>query len=344
MEGPDPQLGLARGGISDQVAAAARILVVDDEPGVHAIMEHIFSANNFEGLYAANAREALDIIRESPPDLVVSDIRMPGMDGWELCRQIKSSPNTMLLPVLLLTSLNSTDDKVRGFNAGADEYLAKPFQRVEFVARIRSMLRLKFIRDQLENAEQVIFTLARAVEAKDAYTAGHIERVSGLASAIGKLLGFDEAACGQLQRGGVLHDIGKIGVPDSVLNKPGKLTAEEFEQIKKHPDIGDRICRSLKTLQPVLDMIRHHHEKLDGSGYPDGLSGDRISVASRIMAVCDVYDALTSTRSYRKAMDAERAVEILDEGVQASHWDGEVVRRLTEVVSQGLVGSHTNAG
>jgi len=325
------KLSMAPPGFPDRPHAGARILLVDDEPAFHSIMDRIFAANGLKGSYASRGTQALDMILNDPPDLVVVDIMMSGMNGLELCRQIKSNPDTMLLPVLLLTSLDSTQDKVKGFNAGADEYLTKPFQNVEIIARIRSMLRFKFLRDQLENAEQVIFTLARAVEAKDAYTAGHIERVSTLAVAIGDLLGFDRTTCNQLHRGGILHDIGKIGVPDSVLNKPGRLTPAEFEQIKKHPHVGEQICRGLKTLQPVLDLIRHHHERLDGSGYPDGLSGNEISVPARIMAVCDVFDALTSSRSYRQAMNGKQAIAIIDDGVQAGYWDNEVVRCLKEL-------------
>ena len=318
----------------DRHIAGARVLLVDDEPAIHGFMDRLFEANGIKPLHALNGQEALELIGQQMPDMVITDVRMPVMDGWELCRRIKANPDTMLLPVLLLTSYDSLTDKVHGFNAGADEYLAKPFQTAEMVARMRGMLRFKGLRGQLENAEQVIFAFARAVEAKDAYTAGHIERVSSLAVAIGRLLGLDDATCGQLQRGGVLHDIGKIGVPDAILNKCGKLTPEEFDQIKKHPAVGEQICRSMRTLQPVLDLIRHHHERLDGSGYPDGLAGDEITVPARIMAICDVYDALTTTRSYRRAMDDDRALAIIDEGVRAGHWDGNVVRCLKTVLRQ----------
>jgi putative two-component system response regulator len=195
------------------------------------------------------------------------------------------------------------------------------------------MLRTKLLKDQLESAEQVIFSLASAVEAKDAYTAGHIERVSSLAVAIAGHMGFDEATRAQLYRGGILHDIGKIGVPDSILNKAGKLLPEEFAHLRRHPDTGERICRSLKTLQPVLDLIRHHHERLDGSGYPDGLAGSDISQPARVLAVCDVYDALTSQRPYRSAMTSCEALEALDRGVRDGHWDTCIVDGLKAIVN-----------
>jgi len=320
--------------LTERAFNGARVLVVDDEPAIHTIMEHILRPNNLVGCYARNGKEAMEIIRKQVPDLVITDVKMPVMDGLQLCRAIKSDSATALLPVLLLTSLQSISDKVKGFDAGADEYLPKPFHNVEIIARIRAMLRVKFLKDQLENAEQVIYSLARAVEAKDAYTAGHLERVSTFAVAIGSEFNLDSVVQAVLLKGGILHDIGKIGVPDCILTKPGKLTSEEYEQIKKHPATGEQICRSLKTLQPVLDMIRHHHERLDGSGYPDGLFANEILLHPRIMAVCDVYDALTSDRSYRQAMTDEKAITIIEQGVRIGHWDGDVVKALKSVLQK----------
>lgn len=311
----------------------ARILVVDDEPSIHRILDKLLGAGHYTVVHAFNGEEALAVMQKTPPDVVLCDMRMPVMDGVELCRRIKANPQMALTPVLMLSSMASTEEKVFGLDSGADEYLTKPFQKVEVMARLRAMLRMRFLQDQLENAEQVIFTLARAVEAKDVYTAGHIERVSSLAVAIAQKQGFDANERAQLHRGGILHDIGKIGVPDSILNKPGKLTPEEFDQIKKHADVGERICRSLKTLQPVLDLIRHHHERLNGSGYPDGLSGKDVTLPARIMAVCDVYDALTSNRPYRKAMTRPEAFEVLDQGVRDGHWDRDVVNCLRSMIT-----------
>lgn len=317
----------------ERYCAGARILVVDDEPAIHDFMDRLLSAHHYVVQHASNGAEALHIIAAHPPDVVISDVLMPVMNGIELCRRVRTNPRTALLPVLLLSAGGSTDDKVNGLDAGADEYMTKPFEVGEILARLRALLRMTFMHSQLENAEQVIFSLALAVEAKDSYTAGHIERVSSLSVAIGQDLGLNSQVCAQIHRGGVLHDIGKIGVPDSVLNKPGRLTPEEFEIIKRHPDIGDRICRKLKTLQDVLDLIRHHHERLDGSGYPDGLSGRAISLEARILAVCDVYDALASNRPYRPAMTSEEAIEMLASGVRAGHWDREVVECLRSIVS-----------
>jgi len=310
----------------------ARILIVDDEDAIHVLLDRILELHGYKALHASSGREALEIVENERPDLVLSDVLMPGISGLELCWLLKSNPKTALLPVLLMTSLNDTQDRAEAFESGADEFVAKPFRKREMVARIRGMLRVKFLQDQLENAEEVIFSLARAVEAKDAYTGEHLERVSSLASEIGRFLGCDRTTCANLVRGGILHDIGKIAVPDSILNKKGRLTAEEFELVKTHPVVGERICRRLKTLRPVLDVIRHHHERLDGSGYPDGLKGDVILLPARIMAVCDVFDALTSKRAYRNAIDLRSALGILHEGVKAGHWDGGVVAALEAFV------------
>ena len=316
------------------VPAGARVLLVDDDPKLHDLMDRIFEKTAVRGLHAYDGREALALASSETLDMVISDIVMPTMDGWELCRSLKSDPDTMLLPILILTSRSALSDKIRAFDTGADEYVTKPFQPEEMAARIRSMLRLKRLRGTLENAEKVIFAFARAVEAKDAYTAGHTERVSSLAVVTGMLLGLGTDVAAQLYRGGILHDIGKIGVPDSILNKPVKLTPAEFARVKRHPAVGENICRGMNTLKPVLKIIRHHHEKLDGSGYPDGIEGDAICMTARIMAACDVYDALTSTRSYRDAMSRPEAMKILDEGVAAGHWDGNVVACLRDVVKR----------
>ncbi len=312
----------------------ARVLIVDDEELVRAVLKHMLENDGMRCEVAADGQEAWDRIRQDAPDLLITDIHMPRMDGYELCCKVRSTPDIFLLPILMLTAPMSTEERVQCFDSGANEYLNKPFRHQEFIARVRSMLRYAYFRKQLENAEGVIFTLARVVEAKDAYTAGHIERVSTLAASIGRILSFNESECNVLARGGILHDIGKIGIPDLILNKPGKLSEAEFDQIKLHPETGEHICSKLKTLHPVLDIIRHHHERLDGSGYPDGLAGNEITIRARIMAVCDVYDALTSTRSYRLLMPHTKALDILRDGVKQGHWDPEIVGCLPTAIAQ----------
>jgi putative two-component system response regulator len=305
--------------------AGARILVVDDDPTVHAIVGRFCEQSRYAVAHAHDGAEALKMIEDAPPDLVLCDVRMPVMDGIELCRRLKSDPRTELLPVILLSALTSSHEQEEGLDAGADEYLTKPFRKTEGMARIRAMLRMKLLQDQLERAEQVLFVLARAVEARDRCTGDHIERVSSLVSEVGRSMGLDQTVRRQLRRGAILHDIGKISTPDAILNKPGGLNPEELEQIRRHPDTGEHICSELKTLQPVLDLIRHHHERPDGSGYPDGLSGDAVTLPVRIMAACDAFDALTTDRPYRKALPWRETMALLRAGARAGIWDPDVL-------------------
>ncbi len=314
--------------------SGARILLVDDDPTVHAIVGRFCEMSRYVVSHARDGAEALKMIQESPPDLVLCDVRMPVMDGIELCHRLKSDPRTELLPVILLSALTSSREQVEGLDAGADEYLTKPFRKTEGMARIRAVLRMKMLQDQLDRAEHVLFALARAVEARDHCTGGHIERVSSLVSEIARLMGFDETVRRQLGRGAILHDIGKISTPDAILNKPGSLNPEEMEQIRHHPDTGEQICSGLKTLQPVLDLIRHHHERPGGGGYPDGLSGDAVTLPVRIMAACDAFDALTSDRPYRKALPWRQAMALLRQGASAGVWDVEVLGCIESITAR----------
>jgi len=314
--------------------AGARILVADDDPRICAILKRFCERSQYAVVLAKDGAEALKSIEASPPDLILCDVRMPVMNGIELCRRIKSNPRTALLPVILISGMTTAEEQRAGLDAGADEYLTKPFAEIEGMARIRAMLRMKFLQDQLENIEGVLFALARAVEARDLCTGDHIERVSSLVSAVGEKMHLDEPTREQLRRGAVLHDIGKISTPDAVLNKAGELTAEELQQVHRHPETGEQICQGLKTLQPVLDLIRHHHERPDGSGYPDGLSGDQVTLPVRIMAACDAYDALTNPRPYHAAMPRARAMEVLQKGARSGIWDHEVLECLKFVTAR----------
>lgn len=313
--------------------SGARILVVDDDPTVHAIVGRFCETSQYVVSHARDGAEALKMIQDSPPDLVLCDVRMPVMDGIELCHRLKSDPTTELLPVILLSALTSSREQEEGLDAGADEYLTKPFRKTEGMARIRAMLRMKLLQDQLDRTEQVLFALARAVEARDHCTGGHIERVGSLVSGVARVMELDEALRRQLRRGAILHDIGKINTPDAILNKPGSLNPEEMEMVRRHPDTGEQICKGLKTLQPVLDLIRHHHERPDGRGYPDGLSGDAVTLPVRIMAACDAFDALTTDRPYRKALPWHEAMSLLRQGASAGVWDVEVLGCIESVTA-----------
>jgi putative two-component system response regulator len=275
-------------------------------------------------LMAEDGPTALSLIAENPPDLVLLDVQMPDMDGFEVCRRIKAGPKGRLLPVVMITALSSTNDRVRALEAGADDFMSKPVERVEVVARVRSALRLKSVYDTLDSAEQVIFALATAVEAKDLYTGGHTHRVAESARYIGTQMGLAEPALDALYRGGIIHDIGKIGVPDAILLKPGPLDADELVLMQAHAVIGESIVRPLRSATNLLPIIRNHHEHFEGGGYPDGLAGERIPRLARIVSVCDAFDAMVSDRPYRSRRPVDAAVEILNRGAGAQ-WDPALV-------------------
>jgi putative two-component system response regulator len=243
------------------------------------------------------------------------DVMMPHVDGFEACRTIKHDPATRLIPVVLVTSLDDTASRIRGIEAGADDFVSKPFNPPELRARVRSLLRIKHYTDDLESAESVIVSLALTIEARDRTTDGHCQRVAQYASALGRKLGLDADDVSALTRGGFLHDVGKIGIPDVVLLKRGPLTPSEYELIKEHTVIGDRLCGELRSLRRVRPIVRHHHERLDGSGYPDGLRGDATPLLAQIMGIVDVFDAVTTERPYRVAMPVAWAVEELEREV-----------------------------
>jgi putative two-component system response regulator len=274
---------------------------------------------------APDGRSAIAECATVRPDLILLDIMMPGMDGFEVCRRIKAAPETRLTPVVLITGLTATEDRIKGINAGADDFLCKPIDLNELLARTRSLLRLKQITDELENAEAVLFSLAYSIEARDPYTRGHCERLADMSARMGERLGIPEDQIKALRRAGVVHDIGKVAVPDSILLKPGPLTAEEIAIIQKHPVVGERICAPLKTFRLVLPIIRHHHEKYDGSGYPDGLVGDAIPLTARILQISDVYDALTTDRPYKVAFAPEVALDLMEEECERGWWDRDLL-------------------
>ena len=287
------------------------MLVVDDARINLELLKEVLNRDGHTVLTAADGVEALAVIERDRPEVVLSDVMMPEMDGYELCRAIKAHPATRLTPVVLVTSLQSREDRLKGIQAGADDFLVKPVNPHEVCARVRSLMRLKRYTDELDSAEAVIMSLARTVEARDPCTQGHCQRLSTLGAALGTRLGLGPEDISALTRGGVLHDLGKIGIPDAVLLKPAALTAAEFEQMKQHTLIGDLLCSELRCLQAVRPIVRHHHERLDGSGYPDGLRRNAVPLLAQIIGIVDVYDALTSVRPYHQPIDSGQAFEIL---------------------------------
>jgi putative two-component system response regulator len=317
-----------------EAQSKSKILVVDDaEENIKLVTEILNRPNKaYDIVSASDGHEALQLVKEFIPDLIMLDVVMPGIDGFEVCRILKEDERTRLIPVVMITALDSQQDRLKGLEAGVDDFISKPFNVYELLARVKNLLKLRSYINELEHAEQVIFSLARAVEAKDNYTEGHCERLSILAQYLGTELQLPESDLVILKRGGILHDIGKIAIDDSILLKPGPLTAEEFDIIKTHPEIGENICRPLKTLQPVLPIIRYHQERFNGSGYPEALSGEEIPIHARIIGLVDCYDALTTDRTYRKALPKDFALQIIEKETAAGLWDPNLYRLLREIL------------
>jgi putative two-component system response regulator len=309
-----------------------KILIVDDESGARAALEFLLRREGFEVRDAADGPSAIQECATFRPDLILLDIMMPGMNGFEVCRHIKATPETRLTPVVLITGLTETEDRIAGINAGADDFLSKPIDLNELLARTRSLLRLKQYTDELENAEAVLFSLAHSIEARDPYTHGHCERLAEMSARMGERLGVPEEQIKALRRAGVVHDIGKVAVPDSILLKPGPLTPDETKVMQKHPVVGERICAPLKTFRLVLPIIRHHHEKHNGTGYPDGLRGEDIPLTARILQLSDVYDALTTDRPYKVAFTPEVALDLMEEESERGWWDRELFEAFREMI------------
>jgi len=304
---------------------APRILVVDDQPSIAGLMSQLLAMRGYDVVTASDAAQAEAEVHRQPPDLILSDVMMPGKSGYDFCRGLKENPATRLIPFVLITGLSDSSDKVRGIEAGADDFLNKPVLAEELIARVKSLLRLKEFTDELETADSVLCTLGLIVEGRDPYTEGHCERLSLHAANLGRHLGMDEDSIVALKRGGYLHDLGKIAVPDEILKKGSDLTPAEWEIMKLHPITGENICKPLHSLRLVLPIIRYHHEHSDGSGYPDGLTAADIPVLPRVLQVVDVYDALRTARSYKPAQTHEQAAQTMREEASRGLWDAELV-------------------
>ena len=299
---------------NDVPRSPGKVLLVDDEAANIRLLKTMLTREGYSVVTASDGDQALAMVASEQPDLVVMDVLMPGLSGYDVCERIKHNPATRLTPVVLITALHEREDRIRGINAGADDFLTKPVDPHELKARARSLVRLKHYTDDLDSAESVIMSLALVIEARDAYTDGHCQRLAAYATSFGKALQLSEEDLAALFRGGYLHDVGKIGIPDEILLKPGRLSESEYHQIQQHPVIGDRLCGELRSLRQVRPIVRHHHERLDGSGYPDGLKGDAIPLLAQLMGIVDVYDAITTTRPYKPAATAKQAyVELLQE-------------------------------
>lgn len=304
------------------------ILVADDSPTNRQLYRELLESEGFRVTVVADGRAALDAWTTERPDLLILDVRMPEVSGDEVCRTVKADPASAFLPVILVTAYEERDSRRRAIEAAADDLLISPVNRLELIARVRSLLRLRLYHQDLVRHEHVVLSLSAALEAKDAYTRGHSQRVGDFASRLALELGDDIEAAERLRLGGLLHDLGKVAVPEAVLHKPGRLTSAEFALVMTHPVVGWEICRHLRSAEPVLDVIRHHHERFDGSGYPDHLAGEAIPRPARILAVADALDALTSERPYRAGLSVSDAVALLREETRQGKWEPAVQEAL----------------
>lgn len=321
---------------TETILQRPKILVVDDNIANVELLEAYLSADEYEVIKAFDGQEGLNKVHEVMPDLILLDIMMPKMDGYEVCKHIKEGENTRFIPVVMITALTELEAKIKGLDVGADDFLSKPFNRLELMARVRSLLRLKSLHDDLDSSEDIIFTLALALEAKDTYTAGHSERVAGLARELAQEIGLSEVQQERIHKAGILHDIGKIGVKEAILNKRSVLDVAEYDEVTSHPSVGANICEPLKSLSDVIPMIRHHHERYDGTGHPDGLAGEDIPLGARIISIADTFDAMTSARPYRAAMEEAVALKIMASERPEGQWDEELLKSFIFIKSNTL--------
>jgi putative two-component system response regulator len=300
---------------------SASILVVDDEEPVRRLLINVLKPAGYRLFEAGSAEEAETMLPGVAPDVVVLDINLPGRSGHQLLQLLRSDPATKLLPVIMLTGRPTWKDRLSAIDEGATDFLSKPFSPDELLVRVRSVVRMKRYTDALEDAENVIVALARTVDARDPYTQRHSERVALYGGLLATAVGLEGTDLAAVRRGGLFHDIGKIAVRDAVLLKPGRLTAEEFDEVKRHPAEGRRLLQGMRSLTYALDVVTYHHERLDGSGYPEGLRGKTIPLTARVITIADIYDALTTPRPYRPALSRDDALREMTDEVARGWWD-----------------------
>jgi putative two-component system response regulator len=322
----------------------ATILFVDPVDVNRRLMRAWLKGADYRILEVPRVAAAWEVFEREKVDLVIVDLMLPEVGGFEFCRMLKSRRATQLIPILILTSVQGMENEVASMESGADEFLIKPLHAPVFRARVRAMLRNKAAIDRLDEAEAILFGLAQAVEQRDRYTGGHCERLARYSVAMGTALGLPQPDLLALYRGGYLHDIGKISVPDAILFKNGPLAPEEWQIMRGHPTTGEQICKPMKSLAPVLPIIRSHHERWDGSGYPDGLRGDDIPLLARILQTADIYDALTTRRPYKPAHPHERACEIIHSEVEYGWRDRRMIALLDVIHPESGPGENGDVG
>jgi len=316
----------------DNAQIPATILVVDSEEINRRLLRAIFKTTPYKILEARRASEATALLEAEKVDLVILDLMLPEMSGPELCRWMKARRSTQLIPVLMITNIQGVENEIVGISSGADEFLIKPLHPAVVRTRVRAMLRNKSLIDSLEEAGTILLALAQTVEHRDQYTGKHCQRLAVASVMLGEALGLGSQDLTALYRGGYLHDIGKIAIPDAVLFKRGALSEAEWTIMRSHPGRGEDICRPMQSLAPVLPIIRSHHERWDGSGYPDGLAGEGIPLLARILQVADIYDALITERPYKPALTPEEAFAVMEQEVRRGWRDPELVPLFASVI------------
>jgi putative two-component system response regulator len=302
-------------------ASPGTVLVVDDEAQIRGLLMALLKPQGYVVQTAASAEEAQERLKTLRPDVILLDLHLPGKSGQDILAQLRADPVTRLLPIIMVTGEATGENRLRAIAGGVTDFVAKPFASEELLVRVKSLVQLKRFTDALEHAEHVIVALARTIDARDAYTAQHSERVSVYAGRLGAKIRLKDLELEAVKRGGLFHDIGKIAIRDAVLLKPSSLTPEEFAEIRKHPVVGRELLSGMKTLAFALDVVYAHHERLDGSGYPDGISGESIPLTARVTTIADIFDALTTARVYRAALTRAEALEIMAQEARRGWWD-----------------------
>ncbi len=326
---------------------SSTVLIVDDEYAGRETLQSVLEGEGYTLEMAENGRQAIEKARRLLPDVILLDVMMPGMTGYEVCQHIRNDPQLAEIPIIILTALDDRESMLTALKAGADDFISKPFDRFELRARLLGITRLnryhKLVKERtklremhaqlLSAYEATIEGWSHAMDLRDRETEGHSRRVADLTVRLAREFGMSESELTHLRRGALLHDMGKLGIPDSILQKPGELTEDEWVIMRKHPQFAYDMLRSVEYLHPALDIPFCHHEKWDGSGYPRGLIGEEIPLAARLFAVVDVWDALTSDRSYRSAWTAEQALAYIREQ-SGKHFDPRVVSLFFKIVEQ----------
>lgn len=313
---------------------ALRILIVDNNLYSRQTAAALLDVEGYQLLQAESGQQGIEIVRTQNPDIVLLDIMLHDIDGYEVCRHLKLDDRTRFIPIIFVTALYDRSVRLKAIEAGGDDFVNKPFDQVELSARVKSLVRQKRLNETLDHTEKALFSIARAVERRDPSTGNHCERLANYGQAFGEFLGLSRLEIRDLSWGGYLHDIGKVGIPDAILLKSGRLTPQEWEVMKQHVLIGEEVCQPLKTMDGVIPIVRSHHERWDGSGYPDQLIGEQIPYLAQAFQLIDIFDALVSERPYKAALTTLEALAVIDAEVFKGWRNPKLVKDFRRFIAQ----------